>query len=101
LARDVATLIDTPLDPRALVQQSRATRSYDCRDRVQGLDVPTLVLHGDADETVDVELGRELAGLIPGAEYVELAGAGHNFFTVAFDEAMVAIERFLARQVAA
>jgi 3-oxoadipate enol-lactonase len=45
---------------------------------VQRIDVPALVVHGDADRIVPVENGRALAARLPNAEYVELAGAGHN-----------------------
>lgn len=39
--------------------------------------VPTVVLHGTADQVVPVAAGRALAGAIPGARFVELQGAGH------------------------
>jgi pimeloyl-ACP methyl ester carboxylesterase len=42
------------------------------------LDVPTLVVHGDADPLVDVSGGRRTAELIPGARYVEVEGMGHD-----------------------
>jgi 3-oxoadipate enol-lactonase len=45
---------------------------------VEGIAVPTLVVHGTEDLIVPVENGRMLAERIPGAEYVELAGRGHN-----------------------
>jgi 3-oxoadipate enol-lactonase len=45
---------------------------------VERIDVPTLVLHGDADVIVPVENGRMLASRLPNARHVELAGRGHN-----------------------
>ena len=36
--------------------------------------VPTLVVHGTGDRVVPVECGREVAGLIPGARFVEYEG---------------------------
>jgi len=45
---------------------------------VEGIDAPTLVVHGSEDLIVPVENGRMLAGRIPGARYVELPGRGHN-----------------------
>lgn len=45
---------------------------------VERVTAPALVLHGDADRIVPVENGRALAARLPKAEYVELAGAGHN-----------------------
>jgi len=45
---------------------------------VERIDVPTLVLHGDADVIVPVENGRMLASRLPNSRYVELPGRGHN-----------------------
>ena len=39
--------------------------------------VPLLVVHGDADDEVPVEIGRAFARAAPEAEYVELPGCGH------------------------
>jgi acetyl esterase/lipase len=39
--------------------------------------VPHLLVHGDADRHVPVELGREYAAATPACDYVELAGGGH------------------------
>lgn len=43
------------------------------------LTMPVLVLHGDEDKLVPVEKGRELHANLPGSEYVEFKGAGHNY----------------------
>jgi 3-oxoadipate enol-lactonase len=45
---------------------------------VERIDMPTLVLHGDADVIVPVENGRMLASRLRNARYVELPGRGHN-----------------------
>jgi 3-oxoadipate enol-lactonase len=45
---------------------------------VERIDVPALVVHGDADLIVPVENGRRLAARLPKARYVELPGRGHN-----------------------
>jgi 3-oxoadipate enol-lactonase len=45
---------------------------------VERIDMPTLVLHGDADVIVPVENGRMLASRLPNVHYVELPGRGHN-----------------------
>jgi pimeloyl-ACP methyl ester carboxylesterase len=51
---------------------------YDRGCKVERIDVPTLVVHGDADVIVPVENGRMLASRLPNARYVELPGRGHN-----------------------
>jgi pimeloyl-ACP methyl ester carboxylesterase len=58
-----------------------AARLFEC---CYGLDpdlcqvrVPTVVVHGDADDVVPVDAGRAIAAAIPGARIVELPGACH------------------------
>ena len=56
----------------------------DPRRAASRLAVPVLLVHGDADESVAVEEGRELARTLPdgAARLVEIAGAGHTFGAV-------------------
>jgi proline iminopeptidase len=49
---------------------------YDLRPRLRELAVPSLVLHGELD-FVPVDVAREVAGAIPGAKLVIVAGSGH------------------------
>jgi pimeloyl-ACP methyl ester carboxylesterase len=42
------------------------------------IEVPTLVISGDADPVIAARVNRRTAQAIPGAEYVELAGCGHT-----------------------
>ena len=48
-------------------------------EELRGLDVPTLVVHGDRDTLIDPSGGRRTAELIPGARYVEIEGMGHDY----------------------
>jgi len=48
------------------------------RDRLQRLDVPTLVIHGEDDPLVPVEAGTDLAAIIPGAKLEIIKGMGHD-----------------------
>jgi DNA-binding CsgD family transcriptional regulator len=41
------------------------------------IQAPTLVLHRAGDRAAPIDGGRELAGAIPGAEFVELEGRSH------------------------
>jgi len=49
----------------------------DLRPRLDGIQVPVRLVHGAADRVIAVELGRELAGALPAARFVELEQAGH------------------------
>ncbi len=50
----------------------------DREDRLRQLEVPTLVLHGTADNLVAPDGGARLAELIPGATHVVLDGMAHD-----------------------
>lgn len=47
-------------------------------ERLRSLKLPALVLHGSADTLLRPEAGRHTAQCIPGAEYHEIAGWGHD-----------------------
>jgi 3-oxoadipate enol-lactonase len=72
-------------------------RFYDEGCEVERIDVPALVIHGDADVIVPVENGRMLAARLPNARYVELAGRGHNVMLEDPDTFTSLALEFLAR----
>jgi pimeloyl-ACP methyl ester carboxylesterase len=47
-------------------------------ERLKSLRIPALVLHGSVDTLIRPEAGRHTAQCIPGAEYHELEGWGHD-----------------------
>jgi pimeloyl-ACP methyl ester carboxylesterase len=47
-------------------------------ERLKSLKLPALVLHGSADTLLRPECGRHTAQCIPGAEYHEIDGWGHD-----------------------
>ena len=51
---------------------------YDSLSLAADLPRPALVAHGERDQIIPVEHGRALAAALPGARYLEVAGAGHN-----------------------
>ncbi|GHA72874.1 oxidoreductase [Streptomyces tendae] len=60
-------------------QIAQADQRYtdEIQDRYAGIDVPVLVCWGEDDAWIPVAKGRELAGLVPGAGWEPIAGAGH------------------------
>ena len=65
--------------PGASDRQFRAAaRSGSRAGALRGLDVPTLVIHGGADPLITPDAGRRTAELVPGAEYLEIEGMGHD-----------------------
>jgi pimeloyl-ACP methyl ester carboxylesterase/DNA-binding CsgD family transcriptional regulator len=49
----------------------------DVRDAASQLKCPTLALHVDRDTVVPIEVGRELASLIPGCRFAQFDGDNH------------------------
>jgi len=78
---------------RQLIAQS--TR-IDNLARLADLDCPVLVFSGEQDEICPPALQRELAERCPGAELVEVAGAGHMLPLEAPDEIVAALRPWLS-----
>lgn len=64
-------------DPEGYRQQARATLTFDVRDRLGEITVPTTIIHGELDATVPSAVATLLAGRIPGATLHILEGQGH------------------------
>lgn len=55
------------------------TLQFDSLSRIARIDAPLLMLHGTADKTVPVELGRKLRDAAPtGTRWVEFSGGTHS-----------------------
>lgn len=66
-------------DPQAALGCMRAWAGTDFRQDLRAVDVPALVLHGDADATVPLEgSGQRTHQAIPGSELAVLQGAPHG-----------------------
>lgn len=63
-----------------MARRIAALESFDLTDRLWRIDVPTLVLAGTRDAVVPPTRQKALAGVIPGARYETLEGAGHVGF---------------------
>jgi class 3 adenylate cyclase/predicted alpha/beta-hydrolase family hydrolase len=69
--------------------------SFDVRDVLPSIRVPTLVMHRTEDSFLKVEHSRYIASKVPGARYVELSG-GDNMFSLGDSEALLGeVEEFL------
>jgi pimeloyl-ACP methyl ester carboxylesterase len=69
-----------PASVPVLFAQKAAFDAHDAYARLRGLQVPTLVIHGSADELLAAINGELVASLIPGARLELLDGVGHLFF---------------------
>jgi len=86
--------------PEAFLRQQRATTErVDSRELLSSISCPTTVIHGAEDRLIPVEVGRELAAAIPGAELVIIEGAGHLAFSEQPALSASAVRQFLERSV--
>jgi len=86
-----------PQHPEGQRRQWEAVQAWDAFDRLPGLRVPTLVLHGSEDGVIDVENARMLASRIAGAELAIIEGAGHVYHSEQADVADELVLDFVRR----
>ena len=63
----------------AAVRQLKASRDFDCMDRLGDIEVPTLILHGQQDKTAPYRLAEAMHSGIKGSKMITFPG-GHLFF---------------------
>ncbi len=79
LSELIGTSYDRSFYPQGPLRQWAAIMASPPRtERLKTLHTPTLVLHGTADTLIPCAAGRHTARCIPGAEYHELEGWGHD-----------------------
>ena len=70
---DIADLTFSFLPTRLLVRDR-----FDNAAKAPGIGIPVLILHGDQDEVIPVEMGQRLGRLFPNAAMETIPGARHN-----------------------
>jgi 3-oxoadipate enol-lactonase len=86
--RDDAALYDAhlsltlqrPVAQAVIMAQMRAIAAHDTSARLPELEVPTLIVHGTADDLIPVHNAHVIAGHLPEARLEILEDAGHLFF---------------------
>jgi pimeloyl-ACP methyl ester carboxylesterase len=79
VARRVGDAFDRCFCPLGVARQLAAVIASGSRTQsLRGVDVPTLVIHGDADGLIDISGGVRTAQCIPGARFLAVAGMGHE-----------------------
>ena len=90
----MATEVRAPIP--VIFEQMRAAGLHNAQDRLHAITAPTLVIHGDRDEMLDVLNGELIARLIPGARLEILPGVGHLTPTEAPDAFNRLVAEFLS-----
>lgn len=77
-ARDAFLAMARAAGPERFARQCEASATRrDHWDALPAIAVPTLLLWGADDTFVPLEIGRRMAALIPGADFVALSGCRH------------------------
>ncbi len=89
----------------AVAASCSATAAFECvgawledfRSDLARIDIPTLVMHGDADRILPISAtGDRTAKMVNGAEYVVIKGAPHGMLWTHAEEVNAALVQFLA-----
>jgi 3-oxoadipate enol-lactonase len=92
----VAYRVATPPDPAGWLALAGAGATHDAMTRLGDIRVPTLVVHGTADNVVDARNAPLLAEGIPGARLELVEGVGHLLPWERPHEFTELVEEFLA-----
>ncbi|MCZ6915289.1 MAG: alpha/beta hydrolase [Gemmatimonadetes bacterium] len=84
-------------DWRAMRTFRIAMQGFDVRDRLAGIPISTIVLHGTEDSVLPVEVGKRLADALPHAELRIVAGAGHGLPVTHGGEVLAAVRTLRRR----
>jgi len=85
----------TGIEPNTFAAAARALATLDLSPELDRIRNPVMVVVGEKDGATPPALGSELAGRLPGARMIEMAGVGHAPHIQAPDELIAAISPFL------
>jgi 3-oxoadipate enol-lactonase len=83
IAEHVETMIEIPTPAHGFMQQLQACLAHDTYEELYKINIPALIIHGDADRLIPVENGKMLADRIKDSELYIVQGAGHLYMTEA------------------
>jgi pimeloyl-ACP methyl ester carboxylesterase/class 3 adenylate cyclase len=92
-----STYLRMGASPGAALRLTQMNSEIDVRSVLPSIRVPALILHRTDDRCLLVEEGRYVAGLIPGARFVEFPGDDHLPFVGDQDAMLDEVEAFVTR----
>ena len=96
VAEDIAVRLGARVTNDGYFAQLAGIRAWSgSHDRLAGLEMPVLVIHGETDQLVPPENGRIVAAAIPGSRLVMIPHASHIFWTDQFHASSEALLSFL------
>lgn len=88
--------------PRATQECAKSFAYTDFREDVLSINVPTLIIHGDADKTVPIEAtGDQSSKLIPQSTYIRYEDAPHGLFVTHKERLNKDLVQFIREEVVA
>lgn len=94
LVEEVVAIV-SEFDPRVLVTLARSFAETDLRDMLSTIEIPTLLLYGDADTRSPLPVAEALHLAIRGSRLVVLPGVGHVSNVEAADRFDTEVRNFL------
>lgn len=84
---------------KATVDCVRSFSETDFRNDLKEIDIPVLIIHGDADKTVPINIsGNKTAELLPHAKYIIYQNAPHGLFITEKDKLNADILNFITME---
>lgn len=84
--------------PKATLETFHSVFTTDLRAEMSEITVPTLIIHGDADQSAPIGLcGRKSAQLIPDNQFIVYEGAAHGLFVTHADRLNADLLAFIKR----
>lgn len=97
-ARLTRRCLEEEISPQGYAACCEAIGAMDLRGRIGAIRAPALVVSGAEDPATPPAMGREIAGLIPGAAFTTVPDAAH-MIAIERPEALIALLRsFLTRE---
>lgn len=90
-----ADVMEEAVDPAQADTLLASTREWDVSDALSHVKAPTLVVHRRSLKWIGLDLSRNIASTVPGAQLLEVAGASPLPAAGPIEEAASAIEAFL------
>jgi len=85
--------------PQGVARQMRAATADGSRvERLNGIRLPTMVIHGEDDALVSIAAGEDTARSIPNAEMVRVPGMGHNIPAALAPHIVNLVDDFIRRR---
>jgi pimeloyl-ACP methyl ester carboxylesterase len=83
--------------PDILIKDLKACQQFDVRDRLEEIEIPSLIICGNEDRMTPVKFSNFLHGKLKNSHYVIVPNAGHFVFQEAPADVNDAILQFLSR----